>query len=211
MNAPTYTKTGSKSSSSTKLNAEVFGLEVKNTDLLKQVYESTRSNARKSLASTKTRSNVRGGGRKPWRQKGTGRARAGSIRSPIWRGGGIIFGPSTNRSSKKVNKKAKRAAVKQALSLASKSNQVAVIEDFKPTGKTKEAAEILNKIDAPKPLLVVVDEVDEKISRSVNNLSRVEVSAVNTLNANQILDSSLVLFTKKSLEHLDQRLEAKNG
>src|ERR1700686_3786197 len=112
MPVTTYTKTGNKATVAAKLDKSVFDVDVKNHDLLKQAYLAYLSNARVNLAVTKKRGDVRGGGRKPWRQKGTGRARFGSIRNPIWRGGGIIFGPTGQENYKrKLNTKAKRQAI----------------------------------------------------------------------------------------------------
>ena len=138
MATPTYTATGTKATTAAKLSKEVFGVEVKNHQLLKQAYETYLANGRDNLAVTKTRGLVRGGGRKPWKQKGTGRARFGSTRNPIWRGGGVVFGPSGNENySKKLSKTSKRVAIKQALSLANTAKKVSV-KDIKTTGKTAD-------------------------------------------------------------------------
>src|SRR5579884_627450 len=145
MPVPTYTKTGNKATASAKLDKAVFNIDVTNHQLLKQAYLAHQANFRPNLAQTKTRGLVRGGGRKPWRQKGTGRARYGSIRNPIWRGGGITFGPTGLENYKvNLNAKAKRNAIRQALSLAEKANKISVIEniEIKDTS-TKAVANLL--------------------------------------------------------------------
>src|SRR5687767_7143232 len=135
MSVPTFTKSGNKATTTAKLSKEVFGVEVKSHDLLKQAYVTHQANLRTNLAKTLKRSEVSGGGKKPWKQKGTGRARFGSSRVPIWRGGGVVWGPTGNENfSKDINKKAKRAALRQALSLKAAANAITVIETF----ETKE-------------------------------------------------------------------------
>src|ERR1700712_3666627 len=146
----TYTKAGAKAATPAKLDKAVFGIDVNNHELLKQVYDAYMANGRQNLAVTKTRGLVRGGGKKPWKQKGTGRARFGSSRVPIWRGGGITFGPTGQENySKQLNTKAKRLAIRQALSIAAGANKVTVIEDIvSKDGKTAELHKLLAKIEA---------------------------------------------------------------
>src|SRR5579884_1738941 len=130
MATPTYTKTGSKATTPAKLEKSIFSVDIKNHELVKQAYVVYQANARDNLAVVKTRGLVRGGGRKPWRQKGTGRARFGSSRNPIWRGGGIVFGPTGNENyTKSLNTKAKRQAIRQALTMAAGSDKIIIIED----------------------------------------------------------------------------------
>src|SRR6478609_8335181 len=140
MAVATYTKAGAAASTAAKLDKSVFGVDIKNHDLLKQAYVTYLANGRDNLAATKTRGLVSGGGRKPWKQKGTGRARFGSSRNPIWRGGGIVFGPTGEENyTKQMNVKAKRLAIRQALTVAATSNKVAVIDDITvKDGKTAE-------------------------------------------------------------------------
>ncbi|MCU0667151.1 MAG: 50S ribosomal protein L4 [Patescibacteria group bacterium] len=131
MAVSTYSASGVKATTAIKLPKDIFAVEVSNHELLKQAYVAHQANGRLSLAKTLKRGEVSGGGKKPWRQKGTGRARTGSIRNPIWRGGGITFGPSGNENySKKINASAKKVALKQALSLATINKPVYVIDDF---------------------------------------------------------------------------------
>src|SRR6185369_5678915 len=157
MSTATYTKTGNKATTPAKLNKKVFGVEVKNHDLLKQAYLAYLANGRENLAVTKKRGEVRGGGKKPWKQKGTGRARFGSSRNPIWRGGGIVFGPSGNENYEiKMPTRSKRLATRQALTLAAEANKVKVVESVSVEGKTKDLAKFLNKIEAAGNVLLVV-------------------------------------------------------
>src|SRR3954467_5725352 len=131
MAVSTYTKSGTKAATAAKLDKSVFEVMPENHDLLKLAYVAYLANGRENLAVTKTRGLVRGGGKKPWKQKGTGRARFGSSRVPIWRGGGITFGPTGQENySKQLNTKAKRQAIRQALSLASIDNKLIVVEDI---------------------------------------------------------------------------------
>ena len=151
---------------STKLPKSIFEVEVTNHELVKLAYDSYLSNARLASATTKQRGEVRGGGKKPWKQKGTGRARFGSTRNPIWRGGGIVFGPRGNENyTKKLSKTSKRVAVKQALTLANQAKKI-VVTDIKATGKTTEVAKFLadNKYD--RKVLVVVDEKKPELMRT---------------------------------------------
>src|SRR5665213_2172610 len=148
----TYTKSGTKAATDAKLDKAVFGVMPKNHELIKSAYVAYLANGRKNLAVTKTRGLVSGGGKKPHPQKGTGRARSGSSRNPIWRGGGIVFGPTGEENySHKVHKGAKRTAIRQSLSLSLKENKVIFIEDIIfANSKTKEAVALLNKIGATK-------------------------------------------------------------
>src|SRR5580692_7277238 len=131
MAVATYTAAGAKATTPAKLNKAVFGVEVTSHELLKAAYTAYLGNSRPNLAVTKTRGLVRGGGKKPWKQKGTGRARFGSSRNPIWRGGGIVFGPTGQENyTKGLNLKAKRQALRQALSLAASEGRIKVIETF---------------------------------------------------------------------------------
>src|SRR6476661_8284352 len=139
MSVPTFTKSGAKATTPAKLDKAVFAVMPENHELLKLAYSAYLANGRENLAVTKTRGLVSGGGKKPWKQKGTGRARFGSSRVPLWRGGGITFGPTGNENySHKLNLKAKRQALRQALSLASTSGKISVIETFESKeGKVK--------------------------------------------------------------------------
>lgn len=205
----TYTKSGSKSSSGTKLDDSVFGIKELNNELLKQAYVAYQANSRVAVSSTLTRSEVRGGGRKPWRQKGTGRARHGSIRSPIWRGGGVTFGPGASRNFvKKLPKKAKREAIKQALSDAASRGAIKIIEEFKPKdGKTREAASVLAKLKADRNVVLVVNEAGNEAIRSTNNLDYVTVKSAKYLNVFDLLNADSVIIEKEAVKTINNWLK----
>ncbi len=201
MAIPTFTKSGTKSTTSAKLDKSVFEVEVANHRLLKDAYHAYLDNGRQNLAVTKTRGLVRGGGRKPWKQKGTGRARFGSSRVPIWRGGGITFGPTGNENySKKLNQKAKRTAIRQALTLAAQANKLCIIEAFEiQDGKVKSTQELLNKINAKGRVLIVVENKTEEIKRATNNLEAVTLVQAKYLNTFDVLNADTIVVTKNSL------------
>ena len=206
MNAPTYTKTGSKATSTTKLKKEVFEITPKNDEVLKQAYVSYLANGRANLAVTKTRGLVRGGGKKPWRQKGTGRARFGSTRNPIWRGGGIVFGPSgIENYTKKINLSTKRLAIRQALSV--NTGQIKIIESFDAKeGKVSTTVKLLNKLEADRNVLLVVEENTEFVKRATNNIPFLMVSQAKYLNVYDLLNSNHIIITKKALDEIHQWL-----
>lgn len=154
------------------LPKDVFAVEVSNHQLLKLAYDAFLANGRQASATTLQRGEVRGGGKKPWKQKGTGRARFGSSRNPIWRGGGIVFGPRGNENYKlKLSKTSKLVAVRQALTLANQAKKI-TISDIKTTGKTAEIAKffIEKKFHKDAKVLIVVDEKTPELMRATNNL-----------------------------------------
>lgn len=212
MVAITYTKSGAKATTAVKLPSSVFGLDVKNHQILKDSYVAYLANGRANSAVTKKRGEVSGGGKKPWRQKGTGRARFGSSRNPIWRGGGVAFGPTGQENYvKKVNAKAKRLAIKQALSLAAKDNTVKVIETFAcPDGKVKPTLSLLNKIEATGYVLIVVSVKDDLVVRATRNIPNVKAVQANYLNVFDTMNADTIIISKKALEMLEQRLGSKN-
>lgn len=212
MAVTTYTKTGNKATAAAKLDKAVFGLEVTSHNLLKQAYLTYLANGRSSGASVKTRGLVRGGGKKPWKQKGTGRARFGSIRNPIWRGGGIVFGPTgLENHTLKMSTSTKRTAIRQALSVAASENRVSVIENFDiKSGKTAEAAKLFAKLKADRNVLVVVETKTDELTRACQNLSYVKVVQANYLNVFDIVNANLILATTPSLKVISNWLgEAK--
>lgn len=206
MSAPTYTKTGVKATTSLKLNKDIFGLKVDNHDLLRQAYHTYLTNGRQNLAFVKTRGLVRGGGRKPWKQKGTGHARFGSIRNPIWRGGGIVFGPTGEENyNNKLNTKTKRVAIKQALSI--QKDIIKIIDKIEiKDSKTKELASLLNKLGVDRNVLIVIEEKTLEISRASNNLPNVKVVQAKYLNTYDILNAHNIIITKKALENIEEWL-----
>jgi large subunit ribosomal protein L4 len=165
------------------------------------------NNARKGTASTKTRAEVRGGGRKPWRQKGTGRARAGSIRSPLWRGGGVIFGPKPRDFSTKMNRKERRLALRTAFS--SRLEDIIVVEDFgseleRP--KTKEVIAALERwgVAAEDKVLLILKEVAENVNLSTRNIAKVKLIKATNLNVVDVLHANKIVVTKDALEQIQE-------
>jgi len=204
----TYSKSGAKSQTPAKLPANVFGEKDVNHQLLKDAYLAYSANGRANLAVTKKRGEVSGGGRKPWRQKGTGRARFGSSRNPIWTGGGVAFGPSGNENySRKLNVKAKRTALRHALSLAAAEDRIKIIETFAcPEGKIKPTLDLLNKIDAKGKTLIVVSIKDDLVDRATRNITNVRATQANFLNVPAVLDADTVVISKKSIDVIQQWL-----
>lgn len=202
MAVATYTKTGTKATAAAKLDKAVFGVDAKNHELLKAAYNGYLANSRENLAVVKTRGLVRGGGKKPWKQKGTGRARFGSSRVPIWRGGGITFGPTGNENySKQLNTKAKRLAIRQALSLASTANKITVIEDIvSKAGKTADLAKLLSKIEAERKVLLVVEQKAPELVRAANNLTGVQVIGAKYVNVYDVLNADCIVFSQSALK-----------
>jgi large subunit ribosomal protein L4 len=163
--------------------------------------------ARRGTASTKTRAEVRGGGRKPWRQKGTGRARIGSIRAPHWVGGGVVFGPSPRDYSFSVPKKMRRLALKGILSAKAKEGNLIVLDDFGlEAPKTKEAVQILKNLNVDKKATVIVGEDQFSAVQSVRNIDKVRVIFSSELNAYDLLDNEYIVVTRAALGSIEEGL-----
>ena len=187
----------------TTLPKSVFAVEVRNHELLKLAYDAYLANNRLASATTKQRGEVRGGGKKPWRQKGTGRARFGSIRNPIWRGGGIVFGPRGNENyTKKISKTSKRVALRQALTV--KADKV-LVADIKTTGKTAEVAKFLKENNLNRRVLVVAEKTDELI-RATNNISEALLVSPMYLNVFDILNADHIVIAPKAIETIENWL-----
>ena len=186
-----------------ELDEQIFGIEP-NVAVMHQVVNAQLAAKRAGTHNTKTRAEVRGGGAKPWKQKGTGRARAGSSRIPHWRGGGIALGPKPRDSSQRTPKKMKKLALRSALSDRATSNSVFVVEswDFE-TPNTKAAKLALEAIGAEGKVLVVVDTQDSNTHKSFRNLGHVNVLSADQLNVFDILVSDSVVFTKSSLPSIE--------
>ena len=202
MPVATYTKSGTKAATPAKLDKAVFGVEVKNHQLLKDAYLAYLANGRVNSAVTKKRGEVSGGGRKPWRQKGTGNARFGSSRNPIWRGGGIAFGPTGNENYvRKMNVSSKRTALRQALSLAAQEDRIKVIDSFAVAdGKSQTAAKLINKLSVTGNILLVVANKEDAIVRSTQNLENISLVQANYLNVYDITNADAIIFDKPALE-----------
>jgi large subunit ribosomal protein L4 len=208
MAVPTYTKSGTKATTSAKLDASVFEVMPENHELLKLAYTAYLANGRENLAVVKTRGLVRGGGKKPWKQKGTGRARFGSSRNPIWRGGGIVFGPTgLENYTKKMHTNAKRQAIRQALSLAANEGRIKVVENFEnKDAKVATTVAFLSKIEATGSILLVLDNKDGMTDRATRNLSNLKVVTANYLNVFDVLNSDVIVITSKSLQVVSEWL-----
>jgi len=190
-----------------KLDSDIFDIEVKPA-LVHQVVEVQQANKRQKLAHAKTRSEVRGGGKKPWRQKGTGRARHGSSRSPIWVGGGVTFGPTKERNyAKSINKKMKRKALFMTLTDKVKDKHFIVIDDLKLDKiKTKDLVNILQKLPTKeaKSVLVALSAKDNIINRSARNLAKVKVLLADSLNVIDILKYDFLLIDKPGIKKIKE-------
>jgi large subunit ribosomal protein L4 len=212
MTLPVYNIEG-KEVDSAKLDETVFGGNI-NSACLHQVINAYRANQRKGLASTKTRGEVSGGGHKPWRQKGTGRARVGSIRSPLWRHGGVIFGPHPRDFYYKVPGKMKRLALKSALCAKAKENNLIVLDNFRiEANKTKEAVKIfsnlnINSVRAKRPIntLLLLDKIDDNLLLALRNIDFLSVNLAKYTHAYEVLVSKKIIITKKGLVELTKRL-----
>ena len=189
-----------------ELDKKIFGREV-NPHLLYEVVKMQLASRRKGTASTKNRSRVRGGGTKPWRQKGTGRARAGTIRSPLWTGGGIVFGPLPRDYSYRVNKKAKKAALRAALSSKLKENKLFILDNFNLAEiKTKFFVTILDNLKIEEAL--IIDNTNINLEKSARNISSVKVLRPEGLNVYDILKYDSLIITQPGLEKITKSLSA---
>ena len=186
-----------------ELNDAVFGVEV-NEHLVHMAVVQQLANNRQGTQSAKTRSEVRGGGRKPWRQKGTGHARQGSIRAPQWKGGGVVFAPKPRDYSFKMNKKEKRAALKSALSSRVQEEKFTVLNELKLDEiKTKKFAEIMKNLNVDKALVVLNDN-DLNVIKSSANIPTVKTALTNTINVYDILKYNTVVITKAAVENIEE-------
>ena len=191
-----------------KIKESVWGIEP-NDAVLHNAIVLAMANSRQASASTKTRDEVSGGGRKPWRQKGTGNARQGSIRAPQWRGGGVVFGPNPNRNySKKQNKKERRLAVLSALSYKALDKELIVLENLNlETNKTKELVNVLASLNVRNnKVLVVVEELNDNVCLASRNLPNVKVVAFNEVNAFDLVSADNMVITEAALTKLEEAL-----
>ncbi len=187
------------------LPKSVFAVEVPNHQLLKLAYDAFLANSRQASATTLQRGEVRGGGKKPWKQKGTGRARFGGSRNPIWRGGGIVFGPRGNENYKlKLSKTSKIVAVRQALTLANQAKKITVT-DIKTTGKTAEVAKFFtdSKFHKDAKVLIVVDEKTPELMRATNNLQNALLVRATYLSVYYILNADQIVMTPKAVKAVE--------
>ena len=186
-----------------ELNDAVFGVEV-NENLVHEAVIAHLANKRQGTQKAKTRSEVSGGGRKPWRQKGTGHARQGSTRAPQWTGGGVVFAPVSRDYSVSMNKKAKRAALKSALTSRVEAGKLIVLDELKLDAiKTKDFAKVLSALKVEKAL-VVLDKLDENVILSARNIPTVKTTQVNTLNTYDVMKYSTVVATKQAVSNIEE-------
>lgn len=196
-------KTDGTVSGQIELSEEIFGCEV-NMPAIHTVVVAMLANARQGTQSALTRSEVRGGGIKPWRQKGTGRARQGSIRSPQWTKGGVVFAPKPRSYNKKVNKQVKRLAMFSALSDKVNENALFVMEDLNIEAKTKAMLAMLKNIKAEGKVLVVTDTVSENVKRSAANLGNVKTAPGCSLNVYDIVNADNLVILKEAVKNIEE-------
>lgn len=189
-----------------ELNEAIFGAKI-NEALMHQVVVNQLANRRQGTAATKTRSFVRGGGRKPWRQKGTGRARVGSIRSPLWVGGGVTFGPAPRNYSYRIPKKARRQALKSALSAKVRDGNLIVLDQLTiEQPKTKLMVNVLKALNAENKPLIVIGDWDTNIELATRNIPKALLLKSSGLNVYDVLNHDQVIFTKDALTKLEEVL-----
>ena len=188
------------------LNDQLFDVEY-NEPVIHQAIVTRLANNRQGTKSTLTRSEVRGGGIKPWRQKGTGRARQGSIRSPQWIHGGVVFAPKPRDFSKKMNVTAKRVAMFSALSQKIRENEVIFLDNLTSTGKTKEMVNLLKKFELEKTVLFVMDNSDEMVLRASANVKEITTIPVEQLNTYDVVRNAKVVITKDAVKKIEEAYE----
>lgn len=201
-----YKQTGAEAGS-IDLDDSVFGAEY-NEALIHQVVVAQRNNARQGTKSALTRTEVRGGGIKPWRQKGTGRARQGSIRSPQWTGGGVVFAPKPRDFSQKVNRQAKRGAICSALSEKLRSGELTVVDEIKIEPKTKEMAKVLADLKIDKRVLVVLTDADAAVVRAAGNLPDVYTVNSNQINVYDLVANAKCVMTRDAVKKIEEAYKA---
>jgi large subunit ribosomal protein L4 len=212
MSVANYTAAGAKATVAPKLNKDVFNVETPNHELIKSAYVAYLANGRENLAKTKTRAMVSGGGKKPWRQKGTGRARFGSTRVPIWRKGGVAQGPTGNENySHALSVGEKRGALRHALSAKVAAGAVIVIDALESKdGKTAGMAALMTKIGVTRNALVVNHEVNASVSQAVRNLSNIKLVRARGINVFDVMNADHIVLTKQAVEEVNEWLGGKS-
>lgn len=194
-----------------ELRDDIFGIEP-NKAVMHQALVRQNANARQGNHETKTRGMVRGGGKKPWKQKGTGRARQGSTRAPHWKGGGVVFGPHPRSYEQRMPKKMRRLALKSALAAKAQENQIVVVDEIKlENAKTADMRRILNGLQAQPTALILLPEADASISRAAHNLENVKTLRTNYLNVRDLLGYEKVVMSKAALSAVETYFDAGNG
>ena len=189
-----------------ELREDVFEIPI-NMPVMHQAFIRQQANARLGTAATKTRSQVRGGGRKPWRQKGTGRARQGTIRAPQWRGGGTVFGPHPRDYTQAMPRKMRRLALRSALSSKAAEDRIVVLDSLElETPKTRQMIEVLDNLGISSTVLVLLPDRNENVERSINNLTGVKTLRANYLNIRDILGFDYLVMPVDALEVIESYL-----
>lgn len=189
-----------------QLNDNLWGIEPNDT-VLYDAITLTRNSLRQGTHATKTRGEVSGGGKKPWKQKGTGQARQGSIRAPHWRGGGITFGPQPRSYDKKMNRKERRLALKSALAYKAINSELIVVENFNvETNKTKDMISILEKLNATGKTLIVVDELSDNQILATRNLKNINLLQADEINTYDIVNCNKVIITEAAVKAIEEVL-----
>jgi large subunit ribosomal protein L4 len=202
---PLYNMEGKKTGT-LPISEEIFDATI-NESVMHQALIRQLANMRRGTHSTKTRGEVAGGGRKPWRQKGTGRARHGSIRSPLWRGGGITFGPKPRDYSQAMPKNMRRLALCGALTTKVMNQKMIALEDLKfEAPKTKQFVEMMEKLEMPQSVLFLIDDKNRAIEKSASNIQGVKVITLDTINIYDILKYDKLVATKDAIQHLEEVL-----
>ena len=195
-----------EAASKIELNENIWGI-TPNDAVLYDALRLAKNNQRQGTADTKTRSEVSGGGKKPWRQKGTGRARQGSTRAPHWPGGGIVFGPHPRSYAIKMNRKERRLALKSALAYKALESNLIVVDSFNiETSKTKDAKATLANFKTGKKVLIVVDELNDNLILSTRNLNNVLLLTVNEINTYDVVLADTMIITENALKQLEEVL-----
>jgi large subunit ribosomal protein L4 len=187
-----------------ELPEAIFGIEP-NEPVMHQALIRQLANGRQGTSSTKTRSEVRGGGRKPWRQKGTGRARQGSTRAPHWEGGGVVFGPHPRSFRIDMPRKQRRLALRSALSAKAQDGGLLVLESFElEAPKTRAVADLIRGVDSPRKVLVVLGSHNEMFEKSARNITEVRLTLAGNLSVRDIIGADKVLITRDAIEHIEE-------
>ena len=197
-----YKQTG-EAAGSIALDDTVFGAE-RNVALIHQVVVAQLANKRQGTKSALTRAEVAGGGRKPWRQKGTGNARQGSIRAPQWKHGGVVFAPKPRDFSQKINKKMKEAALRSAISSKVADDQLKVVEEIKVSGKTKEMAAVTSALKLDRRTLFVLTEGDDLVVRAANNLEKIDTVKAEFVSVLDLMNHTDVVLTKAAVKQIEE-------
>lgn len=208
--ATVFSQAGAKQDSTKSLDVAVFGVEA-NHELVGQAYRTYLANGRVAGPKTLNRGDVRGGGKKPWRQKGTGRARVGSIRVPNWRGGGVVFGPTGSENhTLSMPVRMKRAAIRQALSLQAEAGHISVIESFDSTdGRVKPTMQLLSKLGVNGNVAIVVAEKNDLLERATRNIAGIALISAKYLNVYTIMNADNLIFTTAALDTVSDWLGEK--